>query len=48
MGWDARTTTILERLTKVVEKGREEASDLKEDCEIAKKQLEATAAELKR
>ena len=43
--WDARTSAVLDRLTKVVENGREEASDLKEDCEIANKQLEATAAE---
>jgi hypothetical protein len=35
-------------MTKVVENGREEAIDLKEDYEIANKQLEATAAELKR
>jgi hypothetical protein len=46
--WDARTTTVLERLTKIVEKGREKASDLKEDCEIANKRLEATAVELKK
>ena len=46
--WDARTTAILDKLTKVVENGREEASDLKEDCEIANKQLEAIAAELKK
>jgi chromosome segregation ATPase len=46
--WDARTTAVLDRLTKVVENGREEAIDLKEDCEIANKQLEATAVELKR
>jgi hypothetical protein len=45
--WDARATTVLDRLTKVVENGREEEIDLKEDCEIANKQLEATAAELK-
>jgi hypothetical protein len=45
--WNARTTLVLERLTKVVEKGREEASDLKEVYEIANKRLEATAAELK-
>jgi hypothetical protein len=35
-------------LTKVVENGREEASDLKEGCEIAKKHLEAIATELKK
>jgi hypothetical protein len=46
--WDARITAVLERLTKVVEKGREDASDLKEDCEIANKRLEAIVAELKR
>jgi hypothetical protein len=46
--WDARTTAVLDRLTKVVENGREEASDFKEDCEISNKQLEATAAELKK
>jgi hypothetical protein len=46
--WNARTTLVLERLTKVVEKGREEASDLKEVYEIANKRLEATAAELKK
>jgi hypothetical protein len=46
--WDARNTAVLERLTKVVGKGREEASDLKEDCEIANKRLEATAVELKK
>jgi hypothetical protein len=45
--WNARTTLVLERLTKVVEKGREEASDLKEVYEIANKRLEATATELK-
>jgi hypothetical protein len=32
----------------VVEKGREETNELKEDCEIANKRLEAIAAELKR
>jgi hypothetical protein len=34
-------------MTKVVENGQEEASDLKEVCEIANKQLEATVTELK-
>jgi hypothetical protein len=46
--WNARTTTVLERLTKVFEKGQEKASDLKEDPEIANKWLEATTAELKK
>jgi hypothetical protein len=46
--WDAKTTAVLERLTKVVEQGLEEASDLKEDCEIANKRLEATTTELKK
>jgi hypothetical protein len=45
--WDTRTTAVPDRLTKDVENGREEESDLKEDCEIANKQLEAIAAELK-
>jgi chromosome segregation ATPase len=44
---DARTTAVLDRLTKVVENGRGEEIDLKEDCEIANKKLEATTAELK-
>jgi hypothetical protein len=35
--WDARTTAILDRLTKVIENGRGGAIDLKEDYEIANK-----------
>jgi hypothetical protein len=45
---DARTTTVLKSLTKVVENGRKGASDLKGYCEITKKRLEATAIELKK
>jgi hypothetical protein len=32
--WDARNTAVLERLTKVVEKGREEASDLSKTVKL--------------
>jgi DNA-binding PadR family transcriptional regulator len=46
--WDTRTTAALDKLIKVSENGREEATDLKEDCEIANKQPEATAAKLNR